>query len=365
MKSSIASAEVIIDPRRAKTNGAFPLKLRITYQRIQKYYKLKLDATQAFWEEVQAGRQAKSHNAFREAVEGVQTKANLLLQAFDKKGIVFDFDLFEKGFFGEALTPIRERQATQDAYNALEQLVNQLQDEDRASTAMSYANALQSFRKYQPTLTFREITPKWLENYESAMLANGRSTSTVGIYLRALRIVVNQAVDKGTITQNDYPFGKKRYQIPVGRNIKKALYPADIKAIRAYSLKPGSNEDRHRDMWVFSYVCNGINPKDIFRLTWRNIDGDMMRFHRKKTQRTSRANPIRIDVVITEPVQAIIDKWGNPDRSPDALIFPLFAANLTAREWDSRARDLIKQMNGCTKRIGEALQLRLPLSGSV
>ncbi len=362
MKVSLLSVEVVLDTRRAKANGAFPIKLRLTYQRIQQYYKLKLEATQLFWNEVQAGRRAKSHNDLREAIASVEAKANVVIRSFEKQDVAFDFDLFEKAFFGEALDSVRERERAQDVYLALGAYVGQLRAEEQVGTAASYNNALQSFQKYQPRLTFREITPGWLRQYEKAMLTNGKSVSTVGIYLRALRIVINQAIEQGTITQGEYPFGKKRYQIPASKNIKKALQLADIRAIRNYPTKPGSDEDRNRDLWVFSYLCNGMNPKDIFRLTWGDVDGDIIRFNRKKTQRATRANPRRIDVVMSEPVQAIIAKWGNPDHSPDALLFPFFAQNLTAQAWDTRARDLIKQINKYMKRIGESLHIAIPVT---
>ncbi len=108
----------------------------------------------------------------------------------------FEFELFEKAFFGEALEPIRAREAIQDVYLALGQYISQIDSDGRASTAMAYENALQLFKKYQPQLAFREITPAWLSGYEKAMLAGGRTSSTVGIYLRVLRIVANQALDK-------------------------------------------------------------------------------------------------------------------------------------------------------------------------
>ena len=365
MKPSILTADVVLDKRRAKSNGAFPLKLRVTYQRVQQYYKLKLEATNEFWEEVQAGRRSKAHTDMRDAVASIKMKVNEVLLTFEKKELPFDFKLFEKAFFGQELESLKTRENAQDVYFALNQYIEQLDSEGRASTAMSYTDALRSFRKFQPDLMFRDVTPPWLSKYEKELLSSGRSISTVGIYTRALRIVMNQALEKGTITAKEYPFGRKRYQIPASKNVKKALQLTDIQAIRNYQLESGSNEERNRDLWVFSYLCNGMNPKDIFRLTWRNVDGDMIRFYRQKTLRTTRSKPRRIDVVISQPVQDILDRWSNADRRPDSSLFPFFQKDLTPKGWEARARDLVKQINRCTKRIGVSLGIAIPVTSYV
>ena len=351
-----------MDKRRLKANGTYPLKLRITYQRLQKYYKLNLESSEEFWTEVQANRRSKVHSDMRDAVSGVKAKANQVVRTLEKKDLPFDFDLFEKAFFGQALEPMSERTNAQDVYQALRLSINRLNDEDRISTAMSYDNALQSFVKFQPLLTFREITPAWLLKYEKTMLSNGRSISTVGIYLRALRTVLIQARDNDIITLKEYPLGKNKYQIPASKNVKKALLITDIRAIRNYPTKPGSDEDKNRDLWIFSYLCNGMNPKDIFRLTWGDVDGDMIRFNRKKTLRSTRSNPRPIGIVLIDPVKEIIGKWGNPDRSSNSPLFPFFSKDLSAKEWEARARDLIKQINRYMKRIGVVLNIHVPLT---
>ena len=48
--------------------------------------------------------------------------------------------------------------------------------------------------------------------------------ATQGIYLRNLRAIFNEAIADGIISKEKcYPFGRRKYQIPTGRNIKKAL----------------------------------------------------------------------------------------------------------------------------------------------
>ena len=87
-----------------------------------------------------------------------------------------------------------------------------------------------------------------------------------------------------------YPFGKRRYQIPTSRNIKKALKLQDVAKIYHYAPEC-EQESRAKDFWLFSYLANGINPKDIASLKYRNIEGEYLIFERAKTENTTRSNP--------------------------------------------------------------------------
>ena len=40
------------------------------------------------------------------------------------------------------------------------------------------------------------------------------------------------------------------------------------------------------DYWVFSFISNGMNFKDIALLKYGNINGDFIEFRRAKTKRT-------------------------------------------------------------------------------
>ena len=86
---------------------------------------------------------------------------------------------------------------------------------------------------------------------------------------------MNVAIEKGLLKQENYPF--KKYVIPGGQNIKKALSPKDIKAILKYKPK-SEDQQKAYDLWLFSYLCNGMNMADITRLKKENINGEFLSF---------------------------------------------------------------------------------------
>ncbi len=102
----------------------------------------------------------------------------------------------------------------------------------------------------------------------------------MGINLRSLRAIYNIAILEGVISKEHYPFGPKKYrkyEIPIGRNIKKALDIEDIRKIKNANSLPTEYQFA-RDMWMFSFYCNGMNMVDIFFLKFESIDGRFLRF---------------------------------------------------------------------------------------
>ena len=83
---------------------------------------------------------------------------------------------------------------------------------------------------------------------------------------------------------------RRKYQIPTSHNIKKTLDLNEIKKIFEYlpSLKSSPAEVMAVDFWKLSYLCNGMNMKDIACLKYKNIDGEFIKFKRQKTKETSR-----------------------------------------------------------------------------
>ncbi len=143
------------------------------------------------------------------------------------------------------------------------------------------------------------------------MLGKDRAKATVGIILRPLRAIFNEAIEDGLIKREKcYPFGKRRYQIPSSRNVKKAINIDRIGEIYNYKTD-NKDELRARDLWMFCYFGNGMNAKDMAYLKYKNIEGEYFVFLRAKTERTTRHDPRPITVYLNEDMLLYIERWGN------------------------------------------------------
>jgi integrase len=276
------------------------------------------------------------------------------LQGYEKKAsdIIknlphFSFEMFSKKYLNNSIT--NELIST-----AFVNYIKILNDNNQIGTALSYQCANTSITKFKPAAKLQDVTPTFLRAYEQWMLSRGCSITTVGIYLRSLRTLINIAISDTALSRDSYPFGKRRFEIPTGRNIKKAITLPVIGSIYNYKAVPGSNLERSRDYWLFMYFCNGMNMKDLCLLKFENIKGNWLLYQRAKTIRTKRTIEL-IRIPITEHIKDIIEKHGSENRSPEAYIFPILTNGLNA----VRERQVIQQrtslVNDHMKIIAEEL----------
>ena len=251
---------IIHDTRVQKQDGTYAIKLRITYNRQQKYYSTGKYLSKNDWKLMQSNKsKRKDLKELSIFLATIETKARNIIDKMDS----FSFQEFQDNFN-------KKPKSITSVLDALQAKQNELEEANRLNTASSYQYTLKSISEFIKTkrrkkLAFTDITPKWLQDYENWMSQNGKSMTTVGIYMRNLRAMYNQAIEKDIVPQSSYPFAKSKYQIPSGQNIKKALTIKEIKQLFNYKCSTDA-ATRALDYWFFSYLCNGIDIKDIAKL---------------------------------------------------------------------------------------------------
>jgi site-specific recombinase XerD len=255
----------------------------------------------------------------------------------------FSFEKFERRFL--------EERVLDDVFAAYDEYINILRGNLQFGNANFYTYSRDSIRAFvgDKRLSFKSITVQFLKKYESHMTLNGKSPTTLAMYLRCLRYLYNQAIKEGIVKREEYPFGKGNYEIPQPQNIKKALKLAEIGKI--YKHVPDNPvEHFYRDLWLFSYLCNGMNMKDICWLKYSNIHGDHIHFRRAKTINTNR-NSKPIDIIISPEVKQIIDRWGNKPELPDSYIFPFLKDDQTYKKKHAIVAQAVQMTNQYIKRV--------------
>ena len=235
--------------------------------------------------------------------------------------------------------------------------------------SVAFECSLNSLKEYtgKDKFPFDHVTVKFLKDYEKWMLHHEikvtidktkiieNSRTTVGIYLRNVRTVFNQVKPFGVL----YPFGKSKqglYSIPKGKNTKKALTQADVSKIANYQAATGTMEQRSRDYWLFSYLCNGINIKDMARLKYENIKGDKITLIRAKTADTTE-DEATIQIMITRQIGRIIDRWGNKPANHDEYIFPILTKGMNPQDEYRAIQQAVQTINKNMTNICNDLKL--------
>ncbi len=355
-----ANITLYLDTRRAKSTGKYPVKLRVYYNTLAKHYRTGYDLTEdEFFNAYESKKPRKEFTDWKIKLQAVVKKAEKSAEGLDP----FSFEKFErKQYAGEG-----------DDWNVCafyKRYIEKLKNEERYGTASSYDLSLKSIQEYRKDkkagtdeyLPFNEINVDFLTQYENWMLHTGRGITTVGIYLRCLRALFNMALQEGDITTDIYPFGKRKYQIPAGRKVKKALNKADLKTLYNWKLPKDSAQAKARDFWFFSYQCNGMNIKDILGLQYKNIQGEIIVFTRAKTKHTTKTNLKPIIVPITDYVKQVIKKYGNPAKNKETYVFPVYYEGITEQDKFKKAGHFAKFINLNIKNLAETAGVTTDIS---
>lgn len=189
--------------------------------------------------------------------------------------------------------------------------------------------------------------------FEKHLISVGRNPTTIGMYMRALRAIINEAIRMSNFKTASYPFGKGKYEITTSEGRKLALTLKQIKQVVTFSDGRETTE-HYRDLWYFSYLCNGANFHNVLKLKYSNIHDREIRFLRAKTARTSRVKK-EIVAIVSPEMQKIIDRWGNPDKKLTSNIFPYLTGEETPIQEKVVIADITKRTNKRLKAIGTSL----------
>lgn len=379
-----------------RRKGADTLKVCVTFDREQRYY-----STGFKVDEKTFGR--LKENAFKNKPDGKIKDSEFLnlwkaqFSQDNKKpgyavfaqsiteqlGPNFTFDRFKELLDSHGKEPEAPAADVNDLLNALSQKEAAMIAEGRIGNGASYGLAGKSLKRFiasltdeerrefnlpvdskrikktanAPALRFQHLTPALLKLYEQWMTTDQKLTlTTVGIYLRHARAVYNDAINAGVVSRDAYPFGKRRYVIPAGRNLKKALSKEDV--LKIINYQPEDDwEQRARDFWVFSYLSNGMNFTDILSLRWGDIDrqASKLSFLRQKTSNSTKGKQQRVRVELLPESLQIIERWANPDQRATSFVFPFLSDDMDARRRKMVTSQFIKITNKYVRIIGKKL----------
>ncbi len=350
MKIERIYCRVVEDLRRVKNDNTIPLKLRITFKGNRRLYGTPYSVSKSEWDLMHTTAIKGKLKTLKNEI----TKIELDAEEIASKISPFSFIKFEDAFFKKMEEPIKSY-LIEDLFRLK---TTELLESNQVGTATSYQTAFKSLQKFKKNLLLQDVTAKFLNEYEKFMLVNNKSKTTVGIYLRSLRAVINIAYQNGEMEKKDYPFGRGKYQIPTGKNIKKALSKQEVLKLYTYNCIKYSTLDKAKDFWMFSYLNNGINFTDIAHIKWEQINENSFWFYREKTKKTRKSNPLPIQILLNEESKSIIEKWGNKNSK---FVFDIILEKDSSIKIKQKIQQFIKVTNKWLDRIGVDLEFAQPL----
>lgn len=363
------SLTLVLDKRTNKATDVYPLAICFQISAKRYYYKLKdMDyQSEKYFNDVCSVKGAKSllmpvRTEWQNVLEGYRGKVEKLSQRQP-----LTLELIRTYLSGEAMEEHHET----SFIGVWEGIIAKMKAEDRVGTAENYQWALNSFQKYAGDVrgfkVDKNVINKWNDAMQNGVYIDGVLTgkiadATRGMYLRTCRVVWNECIRQGFLTEDKYPFSNKDktlISIPRGKRRQQSYLSVDemTKLYQVFTEKnypdtwdPAYKARAHESLGLFlaQYLCNGFNLTDAGRLQYNRTyfaeGGKAFEFMRKKT--SARSNDMSVVIVpIIEPLQVILDEIGaKPEK--DAYVFPQIFKGVTD---ESQRRKMTVQENSNIK----------------
>lgn len=356
------SISIYLDTRRKLQSGKYPVKLKVYLKgtNARKYYPIGYEFTieelSKIWETT---KPRTEHKETRFELQTIENEALRIAKNINP----FSIDVFEREMFGAKFD-------TTNVVAYYQSKIESLKEAGQFSTASNYSLAIKSILNYieqskgKPTskILFASITPDVLNKYERFMInIEGKSRTTVSMYVRTLRTIFNEAISKKDIDSDLYPFGKDRYSPPAAKSVKKALNDTQLKTLlEGKPLNP--EQAKAKAFWFFSYSCNGMNIKDIVNLRFKDLQGEALSFYRAKTINTNKGNLKPVIVFLNDFAKEVIEQYGNPNTSQENYIFSIIDRTKSIESQYRQIKNFTRFINQHFKKYAACLEIKEDIS---
>ena len=194
---------------------------------------------------------------------------NRMLQSFIIELERKELELWKNGH-EVTLNRLRDAFRTQSSPSFLEFVKKEIVHSSlKESTQKNRLTTYDLLMRYSSGITFRDLTPKFIYEFEDFLYCNGNQTNTVAKHMRHLKSFVNAAIDKGYVKAEEYPF--RRYHIKTKDSKHTFLLPDEMEKLEELSqtyLKPILSHT----LDAFLFCCyTGIRYSDFCHLNENDI----------------------------------------------------------------------------------------------
>ncbi len=228
-------------------------------------------------------------------------------------------------------------------------LIGYMKELRRDRTVETYTTTLNSFTRFLEgkDIPFKSLTSSLVDQYQVWLQEKGLTRNTTSFYMRNLRAIYNQAVDRGLAPPTD-PF--RHVYTGVDKTRKRALPLSVIRRIKALDLSTRTDLSFARDMFLFSFYTRGMSFIDMSYLRPSNLQEGYLVYARKKT-----GQPIRIKW--EKSMQDIIDRY---PANPAGYLLPIITSS--EKGGRNQYRNILFHVNSGLADISEMLRIDPPVT---
>ena len=242
-------------------------------------------------------------------------------------------------------------------HNFSASLIQRTKQAGRYSTSGIYTSTVNSFFRFigHRSITFADLTPSLIKQYEDRLLGEGRRHNTISTYMRMLRSISHQAAEQGipfTHSIDDlFAYVFTGYE----PTAKRAISPLLIRRLVNLDLEKKPALRFSRDMFLLSFYLRGIPFVDLVHLRKTDVKHNTIYYYRHKTRQ-------QLSVHIESYAAQIINRYKNEAASSPYLLLIL---SLTGEDGYRQYKSALRLYNQHLHTLSKMLRLSIPLTSYV
>lgn len=349
-----ASLSVVCYKSKRLSNGESPLMLQVSKGGKRQYQSLGVSVNPKFWDF--SKNNPKSNCPNREYI----LKLILDKQA-ELQQRMLELNAEQKEYTTTTLLHDEHRKfELKTVKQFYQELIEQYKANDKCGNRLIYKssyNSINVFTNGNLEIPFNAIDVAWLNKYEKWLRSKGNKETTMSLMFRTLRSAYNKAIDSKCARKSDYPFNDYRISKFDVSTEKRAIAKADILKFSTDVRSIGKQQyvQLSKDIFIFSYLCGGINFTDIANLTKDNIiEGKRLHYIRQKTGKL-------IKLGLSEEAIQIIRRYAVESKG---YLFPILNAQLhkTPLQKQNRIHKMLGKVNKNLKLLAADLGVEANLT---
>jgi site-specific recombinase XerD len=347
----MASLKILLYKSKVLKDGRHPIVIQVIHNRKVKKVSTNHNAFESEWD-FEKNRPRKNHPNYKRLanyLNKIETEANDELIRHEEKDKDFDLDKF--------IAIIKNEDFEISFYEYVQNHINELLKAQKIGNAENYKtmlNVIKSFTNYND-FSIKQIDYKWLKNLETSHYNKGNSTNGLSVYLRALRAILNKAINEGILERDKYPFNQ--YKIKQQKTKKRAISRDNIVKIRTLEIVENTNIWHSKNYFLFSFYTRGMNWTDMVLLKKENISDGRITYKRAKTGKI-------FSIKLNEQIQEILNIYLNENVESE-YVFPIINRSESAIVIQKDIRNGRKIFNKNLKKIAEMCQIETVLTSYV
>jgi site-specific recombinase XerD len=255
----------------------------------------------------------------------------------------------DKEFTASTLIAPKVKMKIKTVQEFYKEVVQELEQADKIGNSRVYRDSLRSlemFTNNKLDIPFSHIDIDFLKEYEKWLRLRKYKETSLSLFFITLRSIYHKAIEAKHVKKVTYPFDEFKVSKFSIKTEKRAIPKDNIKLIMDLDLSKASEYIQFsRNLFVFSYLCSGINFSDMANLKPSNIIEGRLLYTRQKTKK-------KINIPISKDADAIIKKYLD---STSGYIFPILHQDIHKTEMQkyNRRKKVLLKVNNALKEISE------------